>query len=162
MKATYWKGHLNPQDPRVKHYCEHTLAPRLTDWESIAKMLYWQDHAQEPIRDPIILGVDKQGINGCHPGTTRFLSCHLLGKSAPVRLTAQADLEDLQIITRARQMRRAPNERAQDPRRRADHRAYGAQVMEEYGARARELIILHGVTHHNAYGFYVDLYKKTS
>lgn len=160
MKATYWKGHLVPQDPRVKHYCEHTLAQRLTDWKSIAKMLYWRDHPHEPIRDPIILKLSNKGIEECHPGLTRFLSCHLLDRSAPIRLIAKGN-PDLRIITRARQMRIAPNEQAQAPDSRVGHRhQYRTRVRQLYWEQAQELSEL--ITHDNAYAFYVDLYKKTS
>lgn len=152
---TYWKGMLNTQDPRIQIFCEHSLAPRLIEAYDIAKMLYWRDHSLEPLRHPIILGVDKTGINGCHPGQTRFLSSHLLNRSAPIRLTAYGT-PDLGILNRARSKPQPPNELAQAPHRNSADR----RRMQEMYSKEAELLSKH-ITVDNAYEFYVDLYKLT-
>ena len=146
---TYWKGTLNTQDPRIQIFCEHSLAPRLILAYDIAKMLYWRDHPLEPLRHPIILGIDKTGINGCHPGQTRFLSRHLLNRSAPVRLTLYGT-QDLGILNRAR---------SQTQPAKAPPSADTTRMQEMYSKEA-ELLSKH-ITTDNAYEFYVDLYKKT-
>ena len=151
---TYWKGTLNTDDPRIQRFCEHSLAPRLIDPYDIAKMLYWRDHSLEPLRHPIILGLDKTGINGCHPGQTRFLSSHLLNRSAPIRLTAYGT-SDLGILNKARSKSQPANELAQAPHRNSADRT---RMQEMYSEQA-ELLSKH-ITTANAYEFYVDLYKK--
>ena len=124
---------LSADDPRVQAYAQHTLAPRLTDVYSISKMLYWRDHPQEAFLKPIYIGIDHTGINGVHPGQTRFLSAHLLNKP-------------IEVIV---------NERIQ---KQTSILGWSERIRTLYNTPAHTLA--QKITAHTAYELYSELYSK--